>query len=74
MFVALFLDVLFVSSVCFCDAYDIQVFCDLGEVGVLDFGVVATFGVGVNINGSKFEASCFVHVECSVPCYCGGGT
>ena len=43
-------------AACFCNTYDIQVFCDLGEVGMLDFGIVATCSVGVNVNGSKFEA------------------
>ena len=55
MSVALFLDILFACCVCFGDANDIQAVCEMGEIGVLYFGIVAACSVCINVYSSKFE-------------------
>ena len=53
--VALFLDILFTCCVCFSDANDIQAVCEMGKIGVLDFGIVAACSVCIYVYSSKFE-------------------
>ena len=66
--VALFLDILLTCCVCFRYANDIQAICEIGEIGVLDFGIVAACSISVNVYSAKFEALWCVHVELYVPC------
>ena len=66
MVVALFLDILFGSSMCFCDANNVQTVCDRCEVRVLDFGIIMCCFVGVNINNTAFEAKSVEHVVAAV--------
>ena len=66
MVVALFLDILFRCSVCFCDANNVQTVCIGCEVRMLDFGIIMCCFVGVNINNTAFEAKSAEHVVAAV--------
>ena len=55
------------------DTNDIQAICKMGEIGVLDFGIVAACSVSINVYSTKFEALRCVHIELCVPCCSGSG-